>query len=329
MKSLYGAIALLLIQCGPAKATDVTCMNDYYRAKLPACVDAVLSQFGQMATTPGTKSEPSAVVGFLAHIFITSPAEKQRILGSTSSVMVKWVDLLALHYAGLTEEARKFADENRLATAHQQLETSQRAPLATVRPTAKPADNDLLIGAYMASGDTIFIDRILGNFTDADDGIAGDAFRMGLVKSKFGPNLAPKGREAVITQAACTRYRCKADPAKFFRLMTLASAFWALQSVGQNDEGIKTTAAGFFGRDARLKNLLAAEQAAFGNYITAIAITTAFKPDQGSTDTDQTYAAMNKAALAYENLEPAGNVFGHIEAFVKAGKQPNGKQPKK
>ena len=28
---------------------------------------------------------------------------------------------------------------------------------------------------------------------------------------------------------------------------------------------------------------------------------------------------MNKAALAYENLEPANKVFEHIEAYVKAG----------
>ena len=322
MKFVYGVIALLLMHCGPAKATDAACMNDYYRAKLPACVDAVLSQFGQMATAPGKMSEPSAVVGFLAQIFITSPTEKQRILGSAFPFMVKWVDLLALHYAGLTDEARKFAEENRLATAHQQLETRPRTPLATVRPTAKPADNDLLIGAYMASGDIVFIDRILANFTGAEDGTASDALRMGLMNSKFGPSLTPKGRENVMAPAACAKYQCKTDPAKFFRVMTLSSAFWALQSLAQHEEGIKKTFSGLFARDARLKNLLAAEQAAFGNYATALAMTAAFKPDQGSRDTDQTSAAMNKAALAYENLEPAGNVFGHIEAFVKAGKQP-------
>jgi hypothetical protein len=29
---------------------------------------------------------------------------------------------------------------------------------------------------------------------------------------------------------------------------------------------------------------------------------------------------MNKAALAYENFEPANKVFEHIETYVKAGK---------
>ncbi len=44
-----------------------------------------------------------------------------------------------------------------------------------------------------------------------------------------------------------------------------------------------------------------------------------FKPDQAG-DADQTVASMNKAALAYENLEPANKVFEHIETYVKSGK---------
>jgi hypothetical protein len=43
------------------------------------------------------------------------------------------------------------------------------------------------------------------------------------------------------------------------------------------------------------------------------------KPDQ--KDGDKIAEGMNKAASAYENLEPAGKVFEHIEAYVKAGKK--------
>lgn len=187
-------------------------------------------------------------------------------------------------------------------------------------PSTTPADNDLLIGAYMASGDTAFIERILANFSSADDDMAGDAMRLGFMSSKFGPNVTPKGRENVMMPAACARYQCKTDRAQFFRVLTLASAFWALQSLAQQDEGIRKTFDRFFEADARLKHLRAAEGAAFGNYLTAIAVFAAFKPDKASGEVDLTSTAMGKAASAYENLEPAHKVFDHIEAYVKSGK---------
>jgi hypothetical protein len=297
-------------------------MASYYRTKAAACVDGVLSQLGQ--TAPGSKSDPSAVIGFLAQIFSTSPAEKQRILQSEGSQYVKSVKLVALYGAGLLDEARKFAEENQLSATLEKVEKNQPAKLAAVRPTTNAADNDLLIGAYMASGDMALIGRILQNFTDADDGTVSDALRLGFMKSKFGPSLTAQGRENVMGPAACAKYQCKTDPAKFFRVLTLSSAFWALQSLGSTDDGIKKTFASFFANDPRLKNLLAAEQAAFGNYMTAYTMFSIFdsKDDKPEKDGDKTSEAMNKAASAYENLEPAGKVFEHIEAYVKAGKKP-------
>jgi hypothetical protein len=294
-------------------------MNDYYRAKLPACVDSMLSQLRQ---APRSKSAPSTIIGFLAQLFVTSPAEKQRILNDEPSEYLRSIDLVALYRAGLLDDARKFADKYQLSALLQKLETTRPAPLAVVRPSSTPADNDLLIGAYMASGDKVLIARILDNFSSADDGVVSDALRMGLMNSKFGPSLTPKGRENVMAPAACAKYQCKTDPTKFFRAMTLSSAFWALQSLAQQDDGIKTTSAGFFA-DTRLKNLLAAEQAAFGNYVAALAMFAAFKSDEISTEGRQAYEAMSKAALAYENLEPARNVFGHIEGLATSGKKPN------
>ncbi len=47
-----------------------------------------------------------------------------------------------------------------------------------------------------------------------------------------------------------------------------------------------------------------------------------FKPDQPSTEPDEESAALNKAASAYETLEPAHKVFDHIEAFVSSEKPP-------
>jgi hypothetical protein len=311
------AILLLLVQLWPAAAADANCMNDYYRSKPAGCVDSILSQ---LRTATRSKSDPSTVVGFLAQLFVTSPAEKARILDNELSDYIRSVDLVALYRAGLLDDARKFSDKYQLTALLQKLETGRPAPLAMVRPSSTPADNDLLIGAYMASGDTAFIERILENFSSADDGMVSDAMRLGFMNSKFGPSFTPKGRDNVMASAACEKYQCKTDRAKFFRALTLSSAFWALQSLGRQDDGIKKTFAGFFERDARLKNLLAGEGAAFGNYLTAIAVFAAFKPDQDSGQIDLTSTAMSKAASAYEALEPAHKVFEHIETYVKSGK---------
>jgi hypothetical protein len=320
IRFLAVAIALLFVQCRPAAAANQNCMNDYYRTKSPDCVDTILSQFRQAARS---KSDPNTLIGFLAQLFSASAAEKQRLLDNEPSDYVRSVDLMALYRAGLPDDARKFADNNQLSALRQKLETNRPAPLAAVKPMSNPADNDLLIGAYMASGETALIQRILDNFSSADDGTVGDALRMGYMQSKFGPNLTPKGRESVMASAGCTKYQCKADPAKFLRVLTLASAFWALQSLSQQDDGIKKTLAAFFERDRRLKNLLAGEQAAFGNYVTALAMFAAFKPGETSPDGSQAYTAMSKAASSYENLEPASTVFSHIETLVKSGKRPN------
>jgi hypothetical protein len=110
---------------------------------------------------------------------------------------------------------------------------------------------------------------------------------------------------------------------KMLRVLTLSSAFWALQSLAQHDDGIKTTFDGFFARDPRHKNLAATEQAAFGNYLTTLVALVALKPDQGATEAGPAYTSMSKAALSYENLEPAQTVFGHIQAVTKPAKPAN------
>lgn len=319
VKSLCVAIALLFIQCWPAGAVDQNCMTEYYRTKPPGCVDAMLAQLRQ--TAPGLP-DISTAIGFLAQVFSTSPAEKQRILSGESSPYVRSVDLLALYRAGLIDDAQKFASENQLPPVLAKIDASRVAPLATVKPSSNPADNDLLIGAYMASGDTTLIERILGNFSGLDDETVSDALRMGLVTSNFGPSLTPKGRENVMAPAGCAKYQCKPDPTKYLRVLTLSSAFWALQSLAQRDESVRKAFYGFFTSDPRMNKLLAAEQAAFSTYTTALFMVSAIKPEQVSKDDSQTYEAMSKAALAFEKLEPARDVFSYTDGLVKSGKQP-------
>jgi hypothetical protein len=169
----------------------------------------------------------------------------------------------------------------------------------------------------MASGDRTFIQRILDNYSTADDGMVGDALRIGFMMTQFGPSLMPKRRDNVTAQAACAKYQCKVDQTKFFRVMTLATAIWSLQSLAGHDDGIKKTLSEFLARDTRLKTLFTTEQVALGNYIAAIAGANAFKDDHAGTEHEQAYAAMSKSASIYENLGPTNEAIAPFMGLKK------------
>jgi hypothetical protein len=307
-------LALLCFLSAAGVAHAQQCMTSYYREKSPACLDQIVAQFRQMPANP--RSEPSNMIGFLAQIFRNSAQERERILRNESSDYVKSVMLLSLYRAGLADDAQKFATANNLSAVSEKLRGMRLVALDAVKPSTIPGDNDLLIGAYMASGNTALVQRILENYSSADDAMASDGIRIGLMMGKFGPGLAPKGRTAVTVQAACTKYRCKEDQTKLLRVMTLATALWSLQSLSGRDDGIKQMMSGFFARDARLKNLFATEQTAFGNYLTAIILVTTLKPDQPGVD-PETYAAMDKSASIYESLGSAKDAFAPMTNLKK------------
>jgi hypothetical protein len=305
VKRIVVAVALLFIQCFPAGAADPNCMNEnYYRNRLPSCIDDMLSPL----RASGSKADPNTVIGFLAQLFSTSPEERQRLLENEPSDYVRSVELVALYRADLLDDAQRFSIKNNLSALLQKLQASRPAPLAAVRPSSVPADNDLLIGAYMASGDKAFIQRIIDNYSSADDAMASDGFRVGLMLSKFGPGLTPKGRDSVMMQAICAKYQCKTDQAKFLRVTTLATAFWSLQSLSGKDDGIRKMLSDFFARDTRLDTLFKIEQTAFGNYLVYIIAVTAIKDDQPGANREN-LAAMRNSVSIYENLGPANEAF--------------------
>jgi hypothetical protein len=310
------ALALTLLCFCPGVAfAGAECLTSHYRAKSPACVDDVLAQLRQMPPNP--RSEPSTIIGFFAQLLKASAQERERILKADLSGNAKTVILVSLYRADLVDDAKKFAAANNLSTPPENVRITRLVALDALKPSSIPGDNDLLIGAYMASGNTALIQRILENYSSADDAMASDGFRLGLMMSKFGPGLAPKGRNPVTAQAACAKYQCKEDQTKFLRVMTLATALWSLQSLSGQDDGIKKTLSDFSARDARLKNLYATEQTAFGNYVAAIAIVAAFKDDHAAADREQVYAAMDKSASIYESLGSAKDAFAPMMNLKK------------
>ena len=290
-------------------------MAHHYREKSQSCVDEILTELKQ--TPPGNQGQPTTAVGFLAQLFKDSPQERERILKAESSNYVKSVELLSLYIAGLPDEAQKFAAENYLSVVSAKMHASNPTTLEALRPSSTPGDNDMLIGAYMASGNAGTIQRILENYSSADDAMVSDAFRMGFMMSKFGTGLAPKGRDPVMMQAACNKYQCKMDQLKFFRVLTLATAIWSLQSLANQDDGIKTTLSDFLAHDSRLKVLFATEQTAFGNYLAAIVVVSGLKSDHTGAEAQRGYAAMSESASIYENLGSAKDAFAPFANLKK------------
>lgn len=295
------AIALVCFFSAVVVANAQQCMTSYYRAKAPACVDEVLSEFGQRWPIPG--SEPGTMIGFLAQIFRESVQERDRILKAETSDYVKYIMFISLYRAGLPDDAQNFATANNISLLPERVRNMiGLVPLEAVKPSSLPRGNDMLIGAYMASGNTTFIQRILENYSSADDAMAADGFRIGLMTSKFGPGLVPKGRNFVTIEAACAKYRCEEDRAKFLRVLTLAIDLWSLQSLSEQDDGVKKTLSDFFARDGRLKNLFTIEQTALENYVTAIPLVIALASGHKEADRAQMYEQMDKSASIYENL---------------------------
>ena len=308
-------VPLLWLFCGcfvASAAPAASCMDSYYLTKDPACVDAILASLQQMSAA---QIVGGPIPGFLAVIFTDSPQERDRLLEADAPGGVKDAEMLALLLAGQPDEARRFGESGGRKELFDRLKAAGVSPLAEVRPSMVSGDNDLLIGAYMASGDTGWILRILDNFASADDAMAANAIRAGLLNAKFGPLFAPPGREKTAITALCDKYACKENPAKLRRVLTLASAYWALQSLGRQDNRIGKTFSAFFSQDQRLNAIVQSEQDAFGHYMTTLAAVAALQSP--SPEQQRFLAAANEALAAYEKFGSAKAAFAPLEALQK------------
>ena len=280
-----------------AAATE-PCYTRFYQTKTAACLDSLTDTIPGLKPNPNDPSDHSnaeAVVGFLAVIFADLPQEKARLLHKDGIAAVKSLYVEALYRSGLPQDAKAYAEANGLADIFRRYQDQDLGTIKTVAPNSLPSDNDFLIGAYMASGDVEYIRRILANFTNADEASARDAIRMGLMNGKFGGTLAPPGRDRTMVNELCMKYECKNNLRRFMHVATLASAFWALRSLAQQDQGIHKTYDDFFQGDVRLKNLLVEEQAAFSNYVTLLVAYSAIKDSPN----------INASLLVYEKLGSA------------------------
>ncbi len=270
----------LFVFSGVAIASEKNnCYTDFYITKDMSCVDKYLDLMPtrELKLPDDGSTHYQSQSGFLAEIFLAYPQKKESILSKASSNEVKRIYFEALYAAGLEKEAKQYADANGFTEVFNKYKAQNFSVIKLLKSSYYAGDNDLLISAYMASGDDNYIKNILDNFTSAEDGMVIDAFRLGLMQGKFGSSLTHKGRKNVITQTSCEKYKCKSNPRDFMRLLTLSSGFWAIQSLSQEDKIIKKISADFFNKDKRLYKLLEVELVGFSNYLTLLPVYIAIK----------------------------------------------------
>jgi hypothetical protein len=302
MQKAFIVIVMMLavLVSGAARAdTNADCLNSFHQTKDMSCVDALINAAPKLLPMSADKKigiNPG-LLGFMAEVFSEYPDKKAQIVAQDVPGPVRPFIAMALYMAGLPDEAESYANAKGVAPIIARLKSDKTLPLKQLLPTLNPSDNDILIGAYDASGNKEYIQRILQNFSDVDDGMVHASIRLGLMEGKFGPTSSPAGRDkpvVAMTKAACAKYACKSDMNSFMRLMTLASAFWAVYSVSQHDEVVRKSFETFFDNDPRLKEIVTEESAGFGNYQTSLAAYAAVKDNPKLT----------ASLTAYETLEP-------------------------
>jgi len=306
MKRLIRGIALALALSASASVAQTPsddCASTYYRDRSEACLNATLAAL-QDATSVKPEINP-AMVGFLAGVIKSTPTREATIVAAVGPPAMKTTILMALNRAGRDETARSFAQSENLQAALAGLDSELPPRLDEVKPRSAAADNDMMIGAFMATGDPAYIRAILGNFSAAEDDQIRDAVRVALMQARFGEH-DPRGGYQRLARVACGKYQCRRDFSAFSRIMTLSAAYWALGSLAGNDDIIRKTSVAFLDADPRVKALEQNEQDAFAAYLERLAVWNAAKSDPDAAEE----AKSNDALLSgYENLGPTWDLL--------------------
>ncbi|SEE08299.1 hypothetical protein SAMN05519104_5159 [Rhizobiales bacterium GAS188] len=169
IRSLLLVLALAL-GSGTVMADDLPCYPTFYQTKNIRCIDGLVSSLSTLKSAApdahtGIHSNIEGAVGFLARLFHDHPEERRRLLTNSVSVDVKGIYIESLYRAGLTWDARTYADANSLSELFKGYMTGNLSSIRETKSTYIASVNDLLIGAYFASGDLRYINNILTNYT--------------------------------------------------------------------------------------------------------------------------------------------------------------------
>lgn len=271
IKKIFYLFSILLIS-QHSLASDNNCYMKYYQNRDIGCVENFVEQINAMPENSAQKLY--AGIGFFAEVFSTDK-HKKRLFKQAVTPSSQIVFTEALLYAQKPKEAEDFAKEHGLTKFFETRAQQKYLPLNKIIPKTNAAYNDLLLGAFFASGKEQYIQAIWQNMALSSEQKAKDAIRLGLLKLKFGDRFAPKGRKSEIVNHACQKYHCKKDAKDFIHLLTLTTTYWSTHSLAAEHPKIQKTINAFFKKHKALSDAHKLEQQLFSNYLTISVVSSA------------------------------------------------------
>ncbi|WP_157059374.1 hypothetical protein [Bathymodiolus septemdierum thioautotrophic gill symbiont] len=206
-------------------------------------------------------------IGFLSGIFKKYPKIRKEILNKSTSKFVQGAFLISLYRANIPNEAEKYAASN-LSEKWSNYYKTRILSLEEVIPRDTPSENDLLLGAFAATGTKQYIYNMLYYFEKENIEKITDAIKVGLLIEKFGPEMTPKkGYKTKITSAFVKKYNAKNDIKSYLHLMTMGVAIWSIRSNMKKDDNLKKLFEDFLSKNKILKPILKSEINYLSNYI--------------------------------------------------------------
>jgi len=214
------------------------------------------------------------VIGTISGVFIKDANCGNRILSVSKDLSnyTKVMILTSLFHAEMNEVAKEFANQNSLNNQFRNLNLkniTDNLGIKNIIPNADSGMNNLLIGAYYATGDDVYLKNLLHNFKTKNKEKVKDAIRVGLVTGKFGFGLSPPGHKSKMLGSLKKKYYTDQNSESLLQFMTMSSAFWALNSIAKDDKNVAEYLNSFF-LDGDLKKIFLTEQNHFSNYLTIL-----------------------------------------------------------
>jgi hypothetical protein len=236
------------------------------------------------------------VIGLLSEIFKKYPKEKYEILEKNVSKFTKGLFLVSLYRAGLEKDADDFNKKELLNEIS--IYKKEIILIEEVIPKYNPSENDLLLGAFSATGNNLYIKNILNNFLNSEMERQRDVVRVALVKKKFGNKLSQKSSNKNMINAILKKYKEK----DFFEFMTSSSGLWALMSLSSKDNNLSEKLENILNEDKKLSLIIKDEINNFQNYLIFIILSDSIKNNNKITNKDLELK-VEKFIYEYENLK--------------------------
>lgn len=285
-----------------ALASDAGCSHTFYKTKDMACIDIFLDALSHNQR----EINPNAV-GFFSALFRHSPGMTEEILGKAKSFIEKATLVEALDRSGQLAGATEYAGAHSLIEFLEAGRQAKVSEIDDIKPYADPADNDRMVGAYMATGNPTYILKILNNTMDVEEGRLHDIFRVALFTDKFGETLWPKERDGKRMGALCDKYKCKENQKDFMRTLTLSFGVWSVMSLSQSDDGIRDVFVSFLKAHRNHGKIFGFERANFSNYLTLFIL------DQTGVENE----AVETFLVAYETFGSSEDVSRAYQGVIE------------